>query len=76
MTEMRKIAKALARRDRESLSLLVKRRRRAGLKQADIDSAFGFPDGWTHELEAYDSDPSMSDMRRYEAFITLTELTT
>lgn len=73
MTEMRVIAKMLARRDREAKTALVKRRRAAGLKQSDIDAAFGFPDGWTRKIEAYWSDPSMSDMRRYEAIIAVAE---
>lgn len=73
MPEMREIAKMLARRDREAQARLVKRRRRAGLLQSDIDRAFGFPDGWTNDLEAYDSDPTLSDLRRYEAYIMLIE---
>lgn len=73
MAEMREIAKALARRDREGKASLVQRRRRAGLKQADIDRAFGFPAGWAKRLEAYDSDPTLSDLRRYEACIILAE---
>lgn len=63
----------LARRDREAQRTLVERRRAAGLRQSDIDRAFGFPDGWAHSVEAYDSDPSLSDRRRYEAIITLHE---
>jgi len=73
MTEMREIAKTLARRDREAMSALIRRRRDAGLKQSDIDRAFGFPDGWTREIEKYDSDPVLSDLRRYEAYIIFTE---
>lgn len=73
MAEMRAIAKDLARRDREARTALVKRRRAAGLKQSDIDEAFGFPEGWTRSIEAYDSDPVLSDLRRYEAYIILAE---
>ncbi|WP_406245828.1 hypothetical protein ACI7YT_12370 [Microbacterium sp. M] len=73
MNEMREIAKLLARRDREGKTALVQRRRRAGLKQSEIDRAFGFLAGWTKRLEAYDSDPTLSDLRRYEAYIILAE---
>lgn len=74
--EMRTVAKALARRDRERKAVLVKRRRRCGLKLSDIDKAFGFASGWAKDLESYDSDPTLSDLRRYEAIITLREMTT
>lgn len=70
---MRSIAKDLAAKDREYKSQLVARRRRVGLTQASIDAAYGFPEGTTKELEAYDSDPTLSQLRRYEAFIILTE---
>jgi len=73
MSEMREIAKMLAGRDRDAKSALVVRRREAGLKQEEIDLALGWPRGWTKSLEAYDSDPTMSDMRRYEAIITVAE---
>lgn len=71
---MRNIAKELAGKDREHKSQLVARRRRVGLTQAAIDEAYGFPEGTTKALEAYDSDPTLSELRRYEAFIMLTEL--
>jgi hypothetical protein len=71
--DMRAIAKCLAGEDREAKAALVHRRREAGLKQSDIDEALGVPDGWTHDIEAYDSDPSLSDMRRYEAYVTYIE---
>lgn len=66
---MKQISKDLARRDREMKSALVSRRRSSGLSQADIDRAFGFTPGWTAGIEAYDSDPTLSDLRRYEAII-------
>lgn len=75
MIEMRTVAKALARRDREARTNLVKRRRRAGLTHARIDEAFGMPAGWAREIESYDSDPTLSDLRRYEAIIVLAEYT-
>lgn len=71
---MRSIAKELAGNDREHKSQLVARRRRVGLTQAAIDEAYGLPEGSTKALEAYDSDPTLSELRRYEAFIMLTEL--
>ncbi|MAP64023.1 MAG: hypothetical protein CMH34_09845 [Microbacterium sp.] len=71
--EMRDVAKALAKRDREARATLVKRRRRAGLTQSDVDRVFGMPDGWTREIESYDSDPTLSDLRRYEAIVTMAE---
>ena len=71
---MRSIAKELAGKDRERKSQLVARRRRVGLTQAAIDEAYGLPEGSTKALEAYDSDPTLSELRRYEAFIMLTEL--
>lgn len=66
---MRGISKDLAARDRSSKTALIELRRVVGLKQEEIDLALGWPRGWTHDIEAYDSDPTMSDMRRYEAII-------
>lgn len=73
--EMREVAKALARRDREARSILVKRRRHAGITQSDVDRLFGMPDGWARGIESYDSDPTLSDLRRYEAAIVMAEYT-
>lgn len=75
MIEMRTVAKALARRDREAMATLIKRRRRSGLTLAGIDQAFGMPSGWAREIESYDADPTLSDLRRYEALIVLAEYT-
>ncbi len=38
-----------------------------------MDSALGLPSGSTAELESYDSDPTLSELRRYEALIILAE---
>lgn len=70
---MRSIARELAGKDREYKSKLVARRRRVGLTQAAIDEAYGLPEGSTRKLEAYYSDPTLSELRRYEAFIIFTE---
>lgn len=75
MIEMREVSKALARRDREAKAILIKRRRRAGLTHASMDEAFGMPAGWAREIESYDSDPKLSDLRRYEALIVMAEYT-
>lgn len=73
MSQMREVSKMLAGRDRDEKIALISRRRAAGLKQEEIDLALGWPRGWTHTLESYDSDPTMSDMSRYEAIITVAE---
>lgn len=73
LSELRHISKHLAQRDRTAKSALVERRRKSGLTQSAIDGALGLPEGSTKELEAYDSDPRVSELRRYESLIRLVE---
>lgn len=70
MSDLREISRDLSRRDREHKRELVQMRRDAGLTQADVDTAIGLEPGWTRALEAYDSDPFISELRRYEAYVT------
>lgn len=66
---MREAAKNYAERDRKNKSKLVKHRRDAGLTQSDVDTALGMPEGWTRDIEAYDSDPRLSELRLYENYV-------
>jgi predicted transcriptional regulator len=63
-------AKALAASDREHMRTLVKLRRKAKATQADIAELLGVPIGWVTDIEAYDSDPRLSDLRRYQNIVT------
>lgn len=70
---LREISKELSARDRAAKSALIVRRRNSLLTQLAMDKALGLPSGSTKELEAYDSDPTLSELRRYEALIILAE---
>lgn len=59
----------LARADRNHRRHLVSKRREFGLTQSDVAQRLGVRVGWVRRIEAYDSDPRMSDMRRYQCAI-------
>jgi DNA-binding XRE family transcriptional regulator len=58
-------SKRLAAADREFRTKLVEHRRAAGLTQQDVATFLGAPLEEVVELERYDSDPLISELRRY-----------
>jgi predicted transcriptional regulator len=67
---VREMSARLARWDRNRISDLIKKRREAGLTQADVAKILGVSRLWVHRFEKYDNDPRLSDVRRYTAAVT------
>lgn len=59
----------LARYDRNMRRDLVHERRERGLTQKEIADRLGVSVRWINKMERYDSDPRMSEMRRYKCAI-------
>jgi ribosome-binding protein aMBF1 (putative translation factor) len=60
------MSKRLARHDRNHRRMLVIERRLRGLSQADVAKRLGVRTSWVRRIEQYDSDPRLSELRRYE----------
>jgi predicted transcriptional regulator len=70
MTEsVREMAKRLSGEDREHMRSLIDARRQRGLTQGDIAMRLDVPLSWVFEIEKYDSDPRISELRRYETAV-------
>jgi predicted transcriptional regulator len=67
---VREMSKRLAGEDREHMRALIARRRQLGLTQGDIALRLGVSLEWVHDIEKYDSDPRLSELRRYETAVT------
>lgn len=59
----------LARYDRNMRTDLVRKRRERGLTQKDIAKRLGVSVRWVNRMERYDSDPRLSELRRYKCAI-------
>lgn len=59
----------LARYDRNIRKDLIEKRRSLGLSQKDIAKRLGVSTRWVNRIERYDSDPRLSEMRRYKCAI-------
>jgi predicted transcriptional regulator len=66
---VREMAMRLARWDRNHRRRLVEQRRERGLSQADVAKVMGVRTGWVRRFEQYDSDPRLSEVRRYTSAI-------
>lgn len=70
MTEsVQEMSFRLARYDRNRRRDLVRERRDRGLTQKDIAKRLGVSVRWVNRMERYDSDPRLSEMRRYQCAI-------
>lgn len=59
----------LARYDRNVRTDLIRKRRERGLTQKDIAKRLGVSVRWVNRIERYDSDPRLSELRRYKCAI-------
>jgi predicted transcriptional regulator len=59
----------LARHDRNHRRQLIEKRRALGVTQADVAKRLGVHTSWVRRIERYDSDPRLSELRRYECAI-------
>lgn len=66
---VREMAMRLARYDRNHKANIISKRRSLGLTQADVANRLGVRTGWVRRIERYDSDPRLSELRRYECAI-------
>lgn len=62
---IRIMSKELAAADREMIRDLVQARRDNGLSQRDVANVLGVEESWVTDIERYDSDPRLSELRRY-----------
>jgi predicted transcriptional regulator len=67
---IRRMSARFAAYDRERKSRLIYKRRDAGLTQADVARIMGVRKRWVEKFERYDSDPRLSEVRRYEVAVT------
>lgn len=71
---VRELSMRYARYDRNLKADLVKARRQRNLTQKDVAKLLGVPTRWVKKIERYDSDPRMSELRRYRCAIFSTPL--
>lgn len=62
---VREMSKELAASDRRMMMDLIYLRRDYGLTQRDVANVLGVGEAWVREIEQYDSDPRLSELRRY-----------
>lgn len=70
---VREISRLLAEADRRIKAAAVSERRRKGLSQQDVADLLGVDKSWVTEIEAYWSDPKMSEWRRYRCVVQAVE---
>lgn len=66
---VREMSFRMARYDRNMRRELVRVRQERGLTQKDVAKRLGTTVRWVKRIESYDSDPRMSEMRRYKCSI-------